>query len=363
MDDQSWREQTMRKDWTYILTAVCALFMACGCQMRELTYDYHPFCDVRLNVDWSSLDETPSGMTAIFFNENGSEPAVFTTNDVNSAVVPLRTGVYNVILFNQSPEEFGSLGFRGLAGYGTTEIHVIEDTEEGWYSKAVSHTVAYQPEPLAVAKLEGFEVTEEMVDESRLPGTKAGEDTDTGSQEAKIDMAPADVITKGSISVRVENIYNFRSARAWISGMAESYVPSRHATGKGKVTHLLEEWSSIKDDADKTKGVLVSGFTTLGLPEMPLDEIDAEKIWEDATLHLEVLLVDNRTIESYDFNIAEKIRISDETGKIVLEIDITGKDDGSPIILKDVKPEGSPDSGFDVDVDDWGDEVDVNVSV
>ena len=64
---------------------------------------------------------------------------------------------------------------------------------------------------------------------------------------------------------------------------------------------------------------------------------------------MKALLVDGKTVFEETFDITAH-ELEDETGTLLLYIEVTAPP------IPDVKPEGGADSGFDADVDDWGDE-------
>ncbi len=363
----------MKRLVTHTLYVLCAAFLLTSCTLRPLTYDYYPYCDVDIYVDWSNLDEAPTGMTALFYPENGDSPIVHRTNSVNKTTVSLREGVYNVIIFNEDMNYLsGSMGFRGMDKYETAEIHAIESVlasswgSKGWYSKADGEIVAVYPEPFAVATIEKFTVTEDMVEtQMKARSRSKGSDGDTKSatKATEITITPKNIIARGDIIVHVDSIQNMKSVRGSIQGMAESYLPSINGTGSGEVTHLLEDktWIVEKYIDDPTQGIISCGFSSFGMPEMLLSKAD-EKQCENAFLNLEVLLIDNNpeNIQRFNIYVGDKIDISEETGRITLNIEIKEGEDGNlPVVLPDVEPEGG--GGFNASINDWGETVIISV--
>ncbi len=352
----------MRKLVCILLTLIA--FSACR---REITYDYHPYCDVAVDVDWSSFSETPTGMTAMFYPHDGGEPIVYTTHSIHKATFALRTGTYNMILFNQSPSEFGSIGFRGMDRYETAAVYALENQSKSWYSKADVEKVAFEPEPFAVATIENLEVTEDMLDRQRA-GLDTGlnsSDTPESKVATKADymIEPKTLTVWGRITIHVDGIYNLRSVRGSISGMSEGVTMHNSRTSDSEVTHLLESWQSLADEDDPSRGIIQTEYSTFCMPGMTLSR--ASEVWDNAFLNLSILLVDRVTVKDYTFFVGDLIRLSDGTDRIVLRIDLqrTAEDGEAPVVLPDVKPSGGSSSGFDATVDSWGDEVGVDVPV
>ncbi len=366
----------MRRSLLYLILYIGVLFTTTSCERRDLTYVYHPYCDVTLNVNWTVFGQVPTGMTAIFYNQNGSEPVVHTTNEVHTTKISLREGKYNIILFNQSPGEFGSLSFRGLENYQSAEVF-LQEVSSKWYTKDENEKIAAEPEPFAAVKYENFEVTEEMVEASMALLQKSNKTKGSKSPltKATITLTPRSIVSNTNIIIKAHGIHNVRSVRATIHGMAESHFPAFSKNGSQTVTHLLEAWSTTRNANDYTKGELTTSFTTLGLPNSDIYSNDIDPLLNNLKLKLSVLLVDNKTIKTFEFTVGNNIRIERDTntGTLIITIIIgepaEGDPDGStdpsdnPIELPDVEPEGGSSSGFDATVDDWGDEENIEIEL
>lgn len=337
----------MKRSLTYLIyiSFISLMLTTISCERRDLTYDYYPYADIALSVDWSKAGEVPSGMTAIFYPQNGDEPTIHTTNSVTASTVGLRAGTYNIILFNQSPYEFGSIGFEGLESYQTAYVYAKDVKSKGWYSKADEEKVAIEPEFFAVATYENFEVKEADI-------------RDTLS----LSLTPRYIIAKGTVNIHVEGIKNLKSVRGAIAGMAEGFTFSQWRTTATHVTHLLEGWSATKNNEPlATDGHIKTSYSTFGLPYMLLSKAGDRS---SAYLDLDLLLVDNKTVISYSFSLAEYLTVTDNGGEITITIRILDPINGTaPVELPDVQPEGSASGGFDAEVDDWGEEFEIEVEI
>ena len=105
------------------MSIVIVLLMACAmlssCERRELYVYGDEFHDAFLEVDWRHYDgHRPDGMTAWFypgaadFNEN--KPYRHTTADVDHYDLYLSGGLYQGMVIDYSPEEFGKQQFLGI---------------------------------------------------------------------------------------------------------------------------------------------------------------------------------------------------------------------------------------------------------
>ena len=95
------------------------LIVFVGCERRELYVYGDEFHDAFLEVDWSEYDgHRPDGMTAWFYpgsaGMNTSRPYRHTTADVNHYDLYLSGGLYQGMVIDYSPEEFGHQEFLGI---------------------------------------------------------------------------------------------------------------------------------------------------------------------------------------------------------------------------------------------------------
>ncbi len=332
-----------------LLYIFLSLIVISSCR-RELCYDYHPFNDVTMEVDWKNFNETPSGMTAMFYPVDGGEPTVYSTHNIHKAKFDVRTGTYNVILFNQSPSEFSGIGFHYMDKYDTAEIYAVELESKTWYTRNESEIVVVEPEPFALATYENFEVI----------------DDDSGLSTADVNslfLTPRTINVRGRVEVHVDGVYNLRSVRGCIKGIATGVIMHSYTAVGSESTHLLEHWQCFSDADNPTIGTIVTEFSSFGLSNMNLSK--TENTWKNLILDISVLLVDNSTVLDYRFPIGEIIDLTDNKKEIVLKINIERDPDSgnAPLDLPDVPPSGGGSSGFDADMDSWGDEIEIQVPV
>lgn len=345
--------------------ACCVLAFTCfimaGCERRTLTYDYRPWCNIRVNVDWSAFGATPTGMTLMCFPQDGSAPSVITTTQTESTIAALRPGTYDIVVFNQSPDEFGTIGFRGTDRYETLEIFAREMEPKWHIGQSEQGKTAHEPERLGIDLLEGFEVTREMVETSAK--RKAGSDV---GQAASITLRPECVVSTATIRIRVNGIHNIRSVRGSMSGMAEGHLVAQGKKNGGKVTHLLEEWEILHDKSDYTAGEVTVAFSTFGLPDgHPATAGDADSA--DNRLQVSFLLVDNKTVKDFMFDVSDRIQ-AEEDDELTLVVEVGTSAGGNrpedlPVEIENVKPEDGSEGGFDATVDGWGEREEIEIPI
>ena len=200
----------MRESQLFIILISLVMGLA-GCSKETMIGEYVDRCAVRLDIDWGPCGIDPDGMTALFYPVDGGEPSRFLTNTVTGDEVRLRKGIYNVVVFNQAAEEYSYLTIEGQDQYSTLRI-VMKTTDSDWYTPTEGERLIYDPEPLAVATLEGFEVTQEMVRANLKEG-----------KEFSLACRPEKVIFTTHLSLEIKGLHNMRTARGSIKGMADTY--------------------------------------------------------------------------------------------------------------------------------------------
>ena len=347
----------MKRILSILILAMVAF--AQSCEHKDLCYHHPHTANVRLDVDWSDFEkETPTGMTVIMYPNNGKGEAITQhTNIIEYALFSLPVDTYHSIAYNQSPSEYGSLSFRGMERYETAEVYANPTTSRWYVTREESGRAVTDPEWVGVDQVEGAVVTQDMVNRtseitlSQMNASQTRVDNSFLIGEHK----PLNIIYTITVKVHIEGIYNLRSARASLGGLAEGYFLGQNRASSSRVTHLLEEWSLDINPDDPTKGTITAQITSFGLP------YGHQGMAKENEFILSVLLVDNKTILDFPFDVGDKFKMNvEEDVKLSLELSLELTLDES---LPDVQPEGGSDGGFNATVDDWGEEEDVDVSM
>lgn len=406
-------------------TLVCAWFavLATGltsCERRPLeeadliTGDY---AKILLLTDWRDLSEIPTGMTAMFFPENGGQPTVIMSNNITRNEVRLKRGRYKLLLFNQSIYEFGSMNFTGMDSLNTACANLTQlsgnstttAADYSWYRQTVStsDSVSYAvrtPEPFNADRIY-YEVTPEMcakqADKDANPnpwGQEFEEYIDT------IFSIPQPVPPTMNIKVRVRGINNAYQVKGYITNMAKSDLFGLNRTTEQSAVHVLGTWQISPFSNDKTNGYITTSFRCFGVPGLQVTDAPyyTSRFWEEAYkaakeksnaksinldeamngaptvamngahaprriktfvdygenyLFLEIVLKDGKTHYTKRFKVTEDITYHEEQLllELVLELDPADpKGEDPAVILPDVDDViGSGGAGFDATVEDW----------
>ncbi len=364
----------MRQRFSYLVSLVLLLVICNACQPHDPFCYQHPHgAKVRVNVDWSEFKEdSPNGMTLFLYPANdASDPIQHITHTTTHAVFELMPDNYTVMVHNQSAAEFGLVAFRDMGDPNTAWVYPTRRTSN-WYSPIDDEILVNNPEWLAFDREEAV-VTPEMVDggmdydedhdhsTARLVEEEEGEEGEegeaNGDETVIATMVPQNVVYTLHVSVRIKGAHNFRAARAAFSGLADGYYIGKEEYSSGKVTHMMDDWT-LKERTTNTDGIqmatITSQITCFGLPT------GHSGVALDNTLRLSILLVDNETRVNRMFYVGNRIYQRTTNGSplhLYLDLEMSGT-------LPDVDPAtGDSESGFDVNVDDWGEEENKNIGL
>ena len=336
---------------------VATLLMFVSCNHYDLCFHHPHTARARINVDWSKFDkETPTGMTVMIYPESTGNPIRLLSNNINYVLADLEADNYSTLVYNQSDNEYATVQFVGMNSYTTATV-MAKAYESRWYkSRSESEIIALQPEWVATDAKTGAVVTPEMV---RITGEESfASITQKGELKSEFVIAthtPRNIIHTVNVKVHLDGVYNLRSARASLSGMAEGYNFSTAESSLSKVTHLQESWTLVTDKIDPTKGYITAKIRCFGLP------FDHSAKPEDNDFVLSLLLVDDTTIIDFPFKVGDRLKkVYNEDGEYALELSLELWADKP---LPDVKPSDSGESGFKATIDDWGEEEKVDINI
>lgn len=303
-------------------------------------------------VDWSHFDEDPpTGMTVVAYPADDSKPIVVQTNTLKQAELSVDEGIYHFMVFNQTTSEFGTLQFEGMDKYSTATVYA-KSYQSRWYSRSDAEATAYSPEWLADGSIEAVRVTEYMAE--------------ADSTFAIDTVKPRNVISTVNIHVHVKNIYNIRSARASLTGLAAGYRFATNKPTEESVTQLIENWTLQPDADNPANGTLTASFQSFGLPA------DHKNTPEENELTLSLLLVDDKTQQDFCFQVGDKfVKKANRDIDTDIDADIEISTDVDlelelhlqvETAIQDVKPTEGSSSGFNATVEDWGDEEKIDIN-
>ena len=342
----------MRKQFGYMVLLLFVMLLV-GCEHKELCNNHYHRAKIRVNVDWTLFGERPTGMTMLFYPQDGSSPIRYITHDVDGLNVDLLAGKYDVLVFNKTVDEFASIEFQGMERFMTAEAHAIELVSKWYRSKTEGELVICDPERLGVDILSECEKSPDVIYTSTL--------------------TPENKIYTTIVKIKMSGVQNARSVRASLDGMAAGRMLGLDCPKEEIGTHLLEGWSLKMDSLDNTKGCLTYTFMSFGLPYGHTGKKEANE------LNLSVLLKDNKTVVDFAFKVGHLIKQT-APNRLELLVDTAidepdepdnpdnpnEPDNPNPPIpdIPDI-PDPTPDSssGFEAVVEEWGEEIEHEVEL
>lgn len=340
--------------YRYYTLLFLLLLMLCSCERRELTY--YEVSEITVIADWddSGLNENERqyGATVIFYPRDGGDPKIFKMGDRSGEVVRLPMGVYDAVIFNRSFNDFGNISFRGTDAYRTLEAYARKvETREEDGSRTETRTIISSPDELAAGTLEGFTVTEDMLGNysqttyGRATPSRAAKDA-PDTNVFTIGLRPKKLTHEVVAVLHVEGLNNIRSATCRLEGVSESVFLATREVSSHTVTQEFNPSTSEFIPGSPFNGTLTGRFEVFGFRNSG-----------DHHLHLDALLVDGDTRYTDDYDGVEVEEKDNGGGEIYLQVEVTTEK------IPDVKPDGGSGSGFDVDVDGWGDEVGTDIPI
>lgn len=325
-----------------------------SCERRELTY--YEVSEIAVTADWSNSglneDEQQHGATTIFYPRDGGEPKIFRMGDRSGEVVRLPMGVYDVVIFNRSFDDFGNISFRGTDSYHTLEACARKmETRRDNISRTETRTIVSSPDELAAGTLEGFTVTEDML--GNYSQTTYGRATPSRAAENAPDentytirLRPKKLTREVVAVLHIEGLNNIRVATCRLDGVAESVFLASGEVAAHTVTQEFTPSDMAYAPGSPFDGTLKGTFEVFGL-----------RASGNHHLHLDALLVDGKTVYTDDYDRVKVEEKENGEGTVSLHVNVTTEK------IPDVKPEGGSGSGFEVDVDGWGEDIGVDIPI
>lgn len=367
-----------------LLAAVAAI---AACERRPLEVISRETIRVIVKCIWEvdayPSGEMPTGMTLYLFKDGEFYNSV-TTSNVDSVEVQLAKGNYVLYMISQSEEEYGSMTFHEMSDFSHANT-VLETAPADWATRGKGEEVVQDPEILLAGVSQEFEITEEMTEDYQIRytewynkkqsiasvdahQTKGGTKSDYEELAAleeqvrlytlRIPVHPKNVVSQLWVTIYAGNADVLQSVRASTTGMARTFELTQDVTDEEKATQIIRYWNLTMDDRVRRVGHVDGIITTFGLPsgERPSAQ-------RDSSLNVSALLIDNKTVADYVFNVGDKIReLEPNPGYRSLYRLIFGSVENPEIVLPDVEPEQSG-GGFTANVADWGEEIIADIPI
>lgn len=298
-----------------------------------------------MDINWTEAQLKPNGVSIYAYNSDGTLYRQFPPfSNPAGGYIELPVGTYNLIVFNNTPDELSGIGFRGMDHWNTLETY-LKPRQSTIASKGKLYTstdeiLAQHPDTLAVARITDFVVTKQMVqlyhEKPRL---------DNNETTIVIKATPKRVISVVTIIARVKGL-KYAAGPPWskLSGLAESYSLGKGSYSEKPVSHEFLLNNRQFDPGSTVNGTISKSFTTFGLRG------DVTKASRSGYLFdIDFTLIDGQSYhpEGFPRDVSDDINISIDLQinlDLLFELEL-------PTAINGGEGEGV----FAVDVDGWND--------
>lgn len=322
-----------------IILIVPFLFYGCDTR-RDLVDDIS--IPVTIHIDWGDAGTEPNGASVWIFSVDNPEasPREYLTHD-DSYTVNLKKGVYSILVFNETIRDFDYILFRGTSRFETFEAYARPIEVNGRFSQSEGENVTARPDILAADRKINFTITREMV---------------TNGKGLSVDFSPKRLVVPLKLNVHIKSMSSCSDSEnaASLKGMAGGVLLSNGELTSYPVTHFFTINNKTYYPGSENDGSMSAIINTFGVAKNHGGGVCEQYV----TLYFK--LRDGSYHSPLVFNVTNIIDI--EEGKVpVFSIEF-GNGETDKVVLPHVIGEGG-DSGFDVDVSEWGDEevIDVNM--
>lgn len=337
----------------YSVLLLMGMQLFSSCERRSLENDYYAYAQIPVGALWAKAGINPQNVTVLFYDENHKGKLVLEHKYENNSkriqsYVDLPVGKYTVVLFNELRDQVDYVGVKGYENLSTLEFYTKQDPTV----RVRSAQSRYVREPGVVARaiVRGFEVTQEMLQYTR--GTQTQENKPLNDAvESLVDLIPLRIMSQLNIMMHVKGLNNTRMpALVDIDNLSGGYMMDANKNSFDLVTHQFTMNNRIYDPNSNKDGTISASLQLFGIAG-DKQSVNDQPINSKIILDILFMLVDEqKTIINRKVDITKMITFSDNpdgTTNLNVYIDLTDP-------LPNVKPEGSTDSGFGTELEDWG---------
>ena len=344
------------------ISILLPLALICSCQI-EPPLHLRQSMKVLVKVLWKTEvypdGVKPDGITLYFFRD-GEFYMKHTTSEVDSCLVQLAPGHYQMYMISQSPEEYWKMEFEDMTDYDKARVNVAE-TAISWFSKADGDILLNSPELMMAGVADEFDVSEDLTNRyARLSAdsNSASDDEIVRYYTVRVPVNPKNIVSQFWVTIYSDNVDRLKSVRASTSGMARTFLLTKDRTGDDEGTQVISEWSLTVDDEENQIGHLDGFVTTFGFPRGELPDTQ-----RDSTLNVSTLLVDNKTVDDYIFYVGDKVTLEEPPLGYRYRYRLVFGSVENPVIHpSEVEPEPSG-GGFTAGAEDWDNEIRSDIDI
>lgn len=342
---------------TIIFTCLLCLTGSCTDQ-RDLYVPSYPYLLV-IN-DWNPAKiSADDGATCMLYDRSGTPKELMPNG--NRKAIALDKGMYDILVFNElmfSPTQthLDYVYFRGEDNFETLEAVVTEMNSSDTFRASSEEVIVNNPAIVATRSTAGTEIKNRKKYEMKYQNGVNGFPTNPQYLEDSVFFSPCRITHTCQVIARVHNAASAYKVQAKLHGFAKSVFMAHRLPAHSSITHQFTLNSLKYEDSDNpTVGTIKSPvFTTFGPPlDLPGREY---------TIDVYTLLTNGEEYEKMTFDVTDQVetaisylaaeRLKNtpimETFYIYIEFTL-------PIVSS------TPNSGVDVGLEEWGNDVIITV--
>lgn len=344
---------------------VCCLLVS-GCRRDELCFFHPDGANLVVEIDWKTLAEvTPNAATIMIYNaDDGSffREEILTTNRNRHILRNMPMGRYDMVVFNETRggSHFDlTIGYKGHTAWQDFMAYVLQDEVGGRYaglgfvtSGPATRAIYTNPDTLAVERLQGYEVTPNMIDIVHIDPEPINHGKEYPISDT-IRFVPQRIISVANVVLKGENLESIKSYSCYLSGMSESYKLGPSEYSMSPVVYPVVFKSVNRKYASGNQGdvsSLSTSFSVMGLQGdiSPEDYTKEEGYVVDLRM---VLMNDELQLERFDL---VKDKCMTRSHKFVNGLPHDGIDIELKVNLPYIPAVGG---GIVTDIEDWNDQT------
>ncbi|MEG0725478.1 MAG: DUF5119 domain-containing protein [Mucinivorans sp.] len=315
-----------------ILILVFAIF-AVSCSRDHLYYGTDDRVLIELDIDWTVSQLTPNGVSVAAYNADGTLFGLFCSANPALVKLLLPCGRYDLVIYNNTADEFRNIAFRGVDRKSTYESYANAKKS---LSVRTTCPLVCEPDEVAVARVDGVEVTPDMV---QYYYDRPQSDDQIAVRSIKV--TPHRVVVRANIRAHVRGLcYAAGAPLVQLRNLSGSYLVGQGINVENPVGYEFIMNNRTFDPGSTENGTISNRISTFGL----IDTRYSSKT--KYYLDLDFVLIDGK---HYPLSIDVTDKITERTTSLNLVIDVAVSIELPEVIG------GGGGGAFDTDVDEWHD--------
>lgn len=294
-----------------------------GCR-KELCYNHPHEGSITIDVDWRELPSNhnkPKGVKVVYISHPDQEFSQSFNFPSEGGSRNLSQNSYKILLTNNDSE---LVLFRGLTKWETSEAFTGSRRQVPYKSPPANVPGGTKSDPrYGISEADLLMVSNEATVE-----------VTNDVEKHFITVVPKIKVITVTLRIAASGIKNVAEARGFLTGVSPSIFLGTDALSQNDAT-LLFDYGSAMAGTEFRSEVLIFGF------------VDTPKDYYK--LGLELLLIDQKTVYYYEFDVTSKITAALRKNGGDLRLD-------EIIVIPDVEPPAPGGGGFNPGIGDWDNE-------